>query len=484
MKICLIDFWKNVLNDPVWIHFFSIIFKYDELVSQAKDADIILCSVFGDEYKKYIESKKLIFWTGENYRRRRPNYDDYNLLLTFDRADDYKNFRMPLWITSKQAIEMIKTDRSFKPKKKFCIYVASGNREHRNNFVIELSKYKKVDCAGACLNNMQRIPLGNNKIMNKMNFIKDNGYKFCVAFENTDQPGYCTEKIIEAFAGLCIPIYRGDVTVTLDFNPKTFINAHDFDSNERLIEYIKYVDSNDEVYKSYFKENIYSPFYAPQIEKYNLYCTKITYLMRSTVIKNYVINLKRRPDRLQEFFDRIPFFKQSISVFEAIDGKQSESINESLFVNENIRCGAKGCAQSHYELWEKMVNEQIPYMIIFEDDCFFYESFMDNIDYVLNNIPSNSIIHLDDHIKNVEEITLKTKTNLNLMKIRKWTGTPSYIITLDAANNLLNFHKKNKFHRAVDWWIVEAGNKNIINRYSVSDSLTYHIFKYKSDIFC
>ena len=48
------------------------------------------------------------------------------------------------------------------------------------------------------------------------------------AFENTYAPGYTTEKIMDAFASGCVPIYYGDPLVVQDFNPDSFINAHDF----------------------------------------------------------------------------------------------------------------------------------------------------------------------------------------------------------------------------------------------------------------
>lgn len=80
----------------------------------------------------------------------------------------------------------------------------------------------------------------------KINFLKN--YKFTIAFENTKGNGYTTEKLTDAFMACSIPIYWGNPLVTREFNPKAFINCNDFDSFDSVIEYIKLLDNNDELY--------------------------------------------------------------------------------------------------------------------------------------------------------------------------------------------------------------------------------------------
>ena len=87
-----------------------------------------------------------------------------------------------------------------------------------------------------------------------------NPHKF-VAFENTSKPGYTTEKILEAYKSNCIPIYWGSTSIEDDFNPETFINAHDFDNDDELIDYIKKVDTDETLYNSYFNKPIYSKYW-------------------------------------------------------------------------------------------------------------------------------------------------------------------------------------------------------------------------------
>jgi len=46
--------------------------------------------------------------------------------------------------------------------------------------------------------------------------------------------------------------------VRTEFNPAAFINAADFPSTTALIEYIKEVDNNDELYNSYLQAPIFN----------------------------------------------------------------------------------------------------------------------------------------------------------------------------------------------------------------------------------
>jgi len=78
-----------------------------------------------------------------------------------------------------------------------------------------------------------------------------------LCYENSVTPGYHTEKLLHGMVAGNIPIYYGDKTVDQDFNPERFINAVDM-SDEELIEKIREIDSNDELYNSMLNEPIFS----------------------------------------------------------------------------------------------------------------------------------------------------------------------------------------------------------------------------------
>lgn len=81
-------------------------------------------------------------------------------------------------------------------------------------------------------------------------------HKFSIAFENTSYCGYCTEKIVEAFAAGTIPIYWGDPRVAEDFNENAFVNCHNYETLDDIVARVKEIDENDKLCLSMLNESI------------------------------------------------------------------------------------------------------------------------------------------------------------------------------------------------------------------------------------
>jgi hypothetical protein len=161
-----------------------------------------------------------------------------------------------------------------KEKTKFCNFIYSQEVAARNSFFKELSRYKKIDSPGRCMNNMP--PIGSyedpkksrlsvNWVQEKLNFIKP--YKFAIAFENFSKPGWVTEKLTQPFLVNSIPIYFGHPEVKRDFNTKSFLNYHDFNDIQKFIERIIQVDKDDGLYEQYLKQPIYPTKEAYEFSK-------------------------------------------------------------------------------------------------------------------------------------------------------------------------------------------------------------------------
>ena len=78
-------------------------------------------------------------------------------------------------------------------------------------------------------------------------------------------------------------------------------------------------------------------------------------------IDYYVIHLERGNDRLINIENMRKKLKENIEIFNAIDGNLLEPsiIIQKLFENNdfNYRKGIIGCALSHLELWNNLVND-------------------------------------------------------------------------------------------------------------------------------
>ena len=135
-------------------------------------------------------------------------------------------------------------------EKKFCCFLSSNpTAQERNAFFDSLSSYKHVDSGGAIKNNI------GYRVTDKIPWLKE--YKFSIAFENSQHPGYTTEKLPHALIANTIPIYWGNPQVDKDFNPKAFINCHDYESFDDVIEVVKEIDQNNTLYFKYLRESYF-----------------------------------------------------------------------------------------------------------------------------------------------------------------------------------------------------------------------------------
>lgn len=140
-------------------------------------------------------------------------------------------------------------------ERRFCNFVYSNGESNlmRRRMFEKLSAYKQIDAAGALLRNTERrIKTGENWMQDKVDFQK--GYKFSIAIENSQYPGYTTEKLIHPMAAGSIPIYWGNEKVCDEFNPKAFINCHAYDSLDAVINRVIEVDQNDALYEQILRE--------------------------------------------------------------------------------------------------------------------------------------------------------------------------------------------------------------------------------------
>lgn len=270
IKIAILDFWPNdghfQLCNNVFINTITDVYyvKIDK-----ENPDIIFYSLFGIEHRKeqYKHVPKVLF-NGESYGSDFGNPDyvidmersAYELSIEqfCTSAEKEKHCYMPLWLYDRdfpilydksRSILMeekhLNNDNLLHTKSGFCSFVASTEVLFRDNFCGFVSKnYKTVDCPGKVLHNTS-IELSKGFIA-KHNFLKDRKFNLC--FENRIKAGYCTEKIVDAFAAHTIPIYLGDPYVENVFNKDSFINAGKCNKFSEVLEQIQEIDNNDELY--------------------------------------------------------------------------------------------------------------------------------------------------------------------------------------------------------------------------------------------
>jgi alpha(1,3/1,4) fucosyltransferase len=87
-------------------------------------------------------------------------------------------------------------------------------------------------------------PLYRGPVKNKLEVLRH--YKFCICFENgRDISGYITEKILDAFAAGCIPVYWGAPNIEKFIPSDCYIDFRKFSCYEDLYQYLKTMSSED-----------------------------------------------------------------------------------------------------------------------------------------------------------------------------------------------------------------------------------------------
>ncbi|WRB00382.1 fucosyltransferase [Helicobacter pylori] len=227
------------------------------------------------------QNTKRVFYTGEN---EVPNFNLFDYAIGFDELDfNDRYLRMPLYYASlhykaeivndttapyklkaDSLYTLKKPSHTFKEnhphlcalihnesdplKRGFASFVASNaNAPKRNAFYEALNSIELVIGGGSVKNT-----LGYN-VKNKNEFLSQ--YKFNLCFENSQGYGYVTEKIIDAYFSHTIPIYWGSPSVAKDFNPKSFVNVHDFKNFDEAIDYVRYLHTHPNAYLDMLYEN-------------------------------------------------------------------------------------------------------------------------------------------------------------------------------------------------------------------------------------
>jgi hypothetical protein len=129
------------------------------------------------------------------------------------------------------------------------IFVSSncGPKNRRLTMMRELTKYVRVHSYGKCDHNKD-FPVDHGQdSRTKLDLL--GSYKFCFAFENTDQPGYASEKFYHALASGCLPVYMGAPDIDLYLPaPNAVIHANDFADAASLGQYLQYLLQNSTAY--------------------------------------------------------------------------------------------------------------------------------------------------------------------------------------------------------------------------------------------
>ena len=275
------DFWRGFdTEDNVWVW---ILKQNHNVVIDNINPNLVismrLSRPFPNVYTIYM-SNEPFFPVPNNYIA---DYFIGNFYLDYENYSRFPSYYMYLyWFLKAGVINDLsffkEINRPIPEKTSFCSYISRSFNGKRGRFFEKLNAYKKVDTNVHPFNDIS-IPFDNSSFTSslpKIEFIKK--YKFNLAFENNyrghhpsfptatiingeleDLNGMTTEKLIEPLVAGVIPIYWGNSKVGSEFNPNTFLNYYDYETEDDFINKIIELDNDDALYESYFKAPIVTP---------------------------------------------------------------------------------------------------------------------------------------------------------------------------------------------------------------------------------
>ena len=280
-QVLFLDLWEGF--DPN-NNFFMDLFKANkfnvvcfEPKKEEDYPDFIIQGPFSKTNELYPDTIPRIYFSGECESRYPINHKDerIKLFLTFNLRENERYMRLPIWVlyldwfnksiqTNQGHVEQFLRNPgimpltfsteanpiSFNQRREFCSFVVSNpNCNIRNIFFKKLSAtYKKVNSAGQFLNNIGG-PIGSNYEgggqgdATKHNYLTQHRFNIC--FENTQESGYITEKVLQAKLAGCVPLYWGEQNIAMDFDPRGIVNLTGKTLPE-MIQTVKYLDEHPE----------------------------------------------------------------------------------------------------------------------------------------------------------------------------------------------------------------------------------------------
>lgn len=205
------------------------------------------------------------------------------------------------------------------------------------------------------------------------------------------------------------------------------------------------------------------------------------------MVRYFVINMDKDIDRYKKLQKQFPHIKleriQGVDIKKMSDKEKRDATTEIMYKFGTD--GIIGCFLAHKNVWKKIVNENIDYAVVFEDDVNIESDIKDTVNdivkkqynfdilllgclsgckdpkkYSIFDMMERTLIHgkSSPTFKNIDE---------NVIQPEYFSGTHAYIVSNSGAKNLLKEFPKVTFH--VDHAISDNNNikKLSLKKYKV-----------------
>jgi GR25 family glycosyltransferase involved in LPS biosynthesis len=231
----------------------------------------------------------------------------------------------------------------------------------------------------------QQISFGGAIIWNKEDFIKG-------GMENENFISYGPEDYerYERFKKLGFKIGRVHGPL---YHINHYIGPDSSDKHEHFLknvaEYEKIQRMSKEELEEYVKDFTWTPKSISKKQGVNKQPTttkQLNPLLKLNFDKVYVVNLERRPERLEHAKKEMEFAKIPFEVFKAVDGG---ALDLKIPWIPRLTPGMLGCFESHFRIISEAVAKGYESICVFEDDVVFAPGFTEYMEEAIKSLPTD-----------------------------------------------------------------------------------------------
>jgi len=425
LRVAFSDMWpgfsyeSNFLLDALRHHGISV----RGFPASSHAHDVVVCGPYSTHWTSLPGPK--IFFSAENWPL--PSDDSIALYLTPSLEEDATHLRVPTWMTFidwfsgstsvptnhdvnpiRFPVHFATTAHSvpFSARPEFCAFVVSNPVcALRNEVFHAVHAYKKVNSGGALFNNIgSQLSLkyagGGCGDVSKYEFFSQ--HRFTLSFENSQAPGYVTEKLLHAKMAGCVPLYWGSSEgVRADeFNLNSFVDLSSLPSAEKAVEVIRMLEENPRVCEQMAAMPLLTEAAVQRAHhQMRRLCEAVVRVAEAKHVPPaalrglkaaekdlkpkakgwdaiYVINLDTRPDRWAALMAAHPELEPRVTRVAGVKGTElvlTEELYRLFERNEfQWKKSVMGCNLSHREVWKRIAGLPVgSAALVLEDDVRF-----------------------------------------------------------------------------------------------------------------
>ena len=291
-------------------------------------------------------------------------------------------------------------------------------------------------------------------------------YRYTIAVENNAEPNYLTEKIVDGILAECLVFYWGCPNIHDFVEPEaiTLLPLDDFEMARNIIENAVRDDEHGKRLPAIRRAKLRlldDLQLAPELSR----VVRGHRHLRSLPV--HLVNLDRRPDRLEITMERLATvapsdFVSKVTRFPAIDGRELEIDDEihHMFRGSELplRRAQTATALGHLALWFELMNSDDDWCLILEDDIDPRPHFASRLGSLLGQLdddPGVELAFLGLHYFGDDMYPTSAVQRWRSVDLRGvMGGTFAYLMSKRAAHKLFDIAQRDGIPCGIDTFIL------------------------------